>query len=328
MAREGGLAREVWNEGLTRHDTGTRYILAGRMGANVDGAGHVNQMRRMPTLFEHWRRQTGRPLEDAFAAGIPETSDHKNSGPDKGAATFLSEHTPLPGRSISADPSLGPCPHVSVTNQLLGRIVSSLDESGLPVAGPNRRRLMRVEVEKNFPAPLRSGELGQLAVDAMTDRLMNDRPYVLATEADDWLLELSRRAIGVLTPTVIGLGFSTPDLAHRGAWQTYAAQVRRVDVLLGELIRTTEEIPFYRGQTLYLVTTDCGRDSVRFDRHGAIGADDPSRETFLVAWGRGAAAGAVVSERRRQVDVAPTAARALDFEIPAVEGSPIEGVLA
>lgn len=326
LTQDGALATNVRNEGSTGHRTATRVLLTGRGGGAPSDPNHLAGLRRFPTLFELWRAARGRPLEAAFAAGLPESSDADGFGRGAGALAYLSEHVPLPGRSISGDPTLGPCPHVSVSNQLLGRVVAQLDESTIPVGGPTRRRRLREQVEAVVPAAMKAGELGQLSIDALTDRMMIGRPYIRAEEADDWLVELSLRAMRALKPEVIGIGCSTTDLAHRGAWSTYAAQVRRIDIQLGRIVRFLEEEPFYRGRTLVLVTTDCGRGDERFDRHEAD--DEGARTTFLAAFGAGAARGRRLDTTHSQVDVAATAARGLGFDLPDADGRPIEGLLA
>ncbi|MFG0316340.1 MAG: hypothetical protein ACF8XB_03645 [Planctomycetota bacterium JB042] len=319
-AREGALARTVRNEGSTGHREATRVLVTGR------GGDDLATLRGHPTVFELWRAAHGRPREAAFVAGLPEASDAPGFGSDAGALTYVSEHAPRPGSSISGDPTLGPAPLVDVANDFLAGIVPSLDERRLPPSGPPRLKLLRGAIDRGVPAPLKAGELGQQTIDALTDRLMNGRPYVASDEADDWLTELSIRAVSSLKPDLIGLGWSTTDLAHRGAWTTYARQVRRLDLLLDRLCRFLESDPFYRGRTLVLVTVDCGRGDERFDRHDA---DRPgARETFLVAFGAGAARRRLVETPLAQVDVAATVARALDFDLPNRDGRPAEELLA
>src|SRR5206468_2680955 len=101
--------------------------------------------------------------------------------------------------------------------------------------------------------------------------------------------------------------------------RTYAEAVRGLDVHLLRLKRFLDDDPYYRGRTALLVTTDCGRGDPRFDEHLEPFEDPLHRKVFLLALGVGVPENRVSDERRAQIDVAPTIARMLDFELPGAE---------
>ena len=136
-------------------------------------------------------------------------------------------------------------------------------------------------------------------------------------------MRLAREAFDELFAAVCD-AFSTPDLAHAGSWRSYAAQVTRIDLLLMTLHRFVETDLYYQGRTALFVVPDCGRGTQRFDQHAEPFGDEAQRRLFLLAVGRIVPAGSVVEDRREQIDVAPTIAARLGFEIADAEGAPLK----
>ena len=66
--------------------------------------------------------------------------------------------------------------------------------------------------------------------------------------------------------------------------------------------------------------------STRHGDHGYL-PDSPAMHTGLIAAGAGIAQGLAIP-RARQIDIAPTVARLLGFELPQAEGVPMVGMLA
>ncbi len=328
LAGSGTLYTGMWNDHLTRHDTATLYLLTGRYGARLDdngkGTENVKELSAAPTLFEVFRKTSGAPRVKALAAGVPDQSSHSSYGAPFGGLTFARERAAVK-TSISGDPSLGGTPHVGMANERLARIVSRVGPT--PVSPDLKRKNFQAAVSEDLAgvAP-EVPELMPVLQAALAGRLLADQPYVPPEDADHWLAELALRALESHRPDLAVIAFATPDLAHRGAWRSYAAAVQQIDIHVHRLWKLLETDPYYRGRTLLLVTSDCGRGDERFDRHLEPFADPAHRRLFLVAAGAGARGGRVVEERRQQVDVAVTAAAVLGCALPDAEGSPLAEV--
>ncbi len=333
LAQAGTFVPDVWNDHLTRHDTATLYLLTGRYGARLDsnerGSQNLADIAASPTIFEAYRRHHGAPRSRALAAGVPSTSTSVDFGPTFGA-TALAGAEAGPARPLPyGDPTLGPASHVELANQHLGRLLLTLKEPRLPRDPGARWRAVRGQVSEVVAGhALASPELTEPYCDALADRVVEGRPYIRAETSDEWLLDVTLRAMRLNRPVLTAIAFSTPDIAHRGAFGSYATAVRRIDVLLERLARFLAEDPYYRGRTLLLVTTDCGRGDPRFDRHDEP-FDDPSlRRLFLVAAGPCARRGLLGAGRRQQIDLAPSIAQILEFPLEGAEGEPIPEILA
>lgn len=333
LAERGTLFSELWNDHLTRHDTATLSLLTGRYGTrqsgNAAGDANVEELGQAALIGEAVRRGRSLPETKVLAAGVPDQSLHPAFGESYRAITFATEGSAHAERTLSGDPSLGRTPHVEMGNRRFGRIASDLASGFWPESIEPRRKLVEEaaarEVESEAPE---RPELGPVIAAALTERILDDEPYIAAEDADRWLTDLTIGALRHLRPDFTALAWSTPDLAHLGAWRSYVAQVRQLDVLLERLWRFLETDPYYRGRTTLLVTPDCGRGSERFDQH-AEPADDPQlRRLFLVAAGVGIDPGTLVEDRRQQIDVAPTIARILEIDLPEAEGQPLAEISA
>ncbi len=327
MAREGTLYTEMWNDGLTRHDAATRYLLTGRSGGRVtsndEAEHHLAELDGYPTVFEGFRKGLGAPARKVLAAGVPENSDSEAFGPDYRAVTFASERG-IATDAPSGDTSLGPVAFRAHANQRFARIVQDLANSPPPGADEARLRFITDAVKRDFESqPAHDPELAEVSIATFADRVAADRPYVLPEDADGWLFDLSLAAFDRLRPDLTMIGAVTPDLAHSGAWRTYAAAVRALDLQLVRLKRFIDADPYYRDRTTMFVTTDCGRGDPRFDEH-LVPFDDPHhRRVFFLALGYGVRADRWIEDRRAQIDVAPTIARLMGFELPGAEGTPL-----
>lgn len=114
---------------------------------------------------------------------------------------------------------------------------------------------------------------------------------------------------------------------HTGNWSLYTNAIVHADYLVYRI--WTEMIqgdPFYADKTTMIVTTDHGRndDTVGFKQHG--GMSHSNRHIMFLAIGPDTPQGAVVSERRYQIDLAPTVGELLDFPTPYARGQVMTGM--
>jgi len=326
LSASGTLYTGLRNSHLTRHDTATQYLLTARYGSrltsNAEGSRNLEELGQSPTIFERYRKSHGRPVTKVLAAGVPDHSKAESHGEAFRAATFASENTAT-SPPISGDASLGHSAHVAMGNERLLRVLGSIPPGDTPRAPEARRRHLLAAVRADLQeVPLDVPELGSSVAAALTGRLMAERPFIAADEADDWLMALTFEALPRLRPDLVMIGFSTPDLAHRGAWRSYQSAVRHIDTQLYRLSRFLSENPYYRDRTTLMVTTDCGRGAVHFDEH-LEPLDEPShRQSFLLATGVGQRP-LVITEQREQVDVPASIAAMLEFDLEQAEGIPL-----
>ena len=107
---------------------------------------------------------------------------------------------------------------------------------------------------------------------------------------------------------------STDAAGHSGNWMEYVSAIHRVDSLIYDIWQTLQADPFYQTNTTLFITNDHGRhDKLHggFKNHGD--GCEGCRHIMLFAIGRGFPVSTVVTTRRTQCDIAPTAGELLSF---------------
>ena len=147
---------------------------------------------------------------------------------------------------------------------------------------------------------------------------------------DRLITDLARQAMSLFQPRMMMLNYQDPDYVHWGYSAHYTRAISIIDRSLRDLVAFTEQHPFYRGNTCFVVVPDCGRDDnplqkIRFQHHfNSRGA----HEIFALLVGPGIAAGRVVDREVQQVDVAATLSRYMGFPAPEVSGEPLSEAFA
>lgn len=120
----------------------------------------------------------------------------------------------------------------------------------------------------------------------------------------------------------------TDDFAHDGDYSAYLHAAHNTDALLAELWELTQSDPFYKDNTLFLITTDHGRGTQPLETwkgHGAsvVGAG----AVWLIAYGKGVTAKGEVSKSEQWFSnqVAPTILKALQIagDEEQIQGKPL-----
>ena len=107
---------------------------------------------------------------------------------------------------------------------------------------------------------------------------------------------------------------STDAAGHSGNWMEYISAIHKVDSLIYDIWQTLQADPFYQTNTTLFITNDHGRhDKLHggFKNHGD--GCEGCRHIMLFAIGRGFPVSTVVTTRRTQCDIAPTAGELLSF---------------
>lgn len=176
--------------------------------------------------------------------------------------------------------------------------------------------------------------------DNAVDSLLNDMTALLPREwgdgvRADFLTYFTARAyVQRHKPRVLFLSFDeTDELAHAGRYFDHLTMLQSLDRYLGDLWRTMQAMPEYRGKTTFMLTTDHGRGQqgkARWKSHGT--GTGGSYQMWLAVWGAGVAptgeqsGGPVFFQHQ----IAATLARALgyDFQSDKPVGPPIDNVFA
>lgn len=115
---------------------------------------------------------------------------------------------------------------------------------------------------------------------------------------------------------------------HSGDTATYLSAIRKADSLTFELWKHLRNDPRYRDSTTLIITSDHGRHD---DRHGGWTnhgcACHGCRHVTLLVLGPDTKPDTVVTEPVDQIDIAPTVAHLLGFEMPYAQGRILSEIL-
>ncbi len=139
---------------------------------------------------------------------------------------------------------------------------------------------------------------------------------------DRLLTELSIRAMKELQPRLMMVNYQDPDYVHWGNASHYTRAIQVIDEGLQRLVATVDADPFYAGNTIIVITPDCGRDAnplmgVPYQHHFNSRS---SHETWAVVFGPGIVTNRVLDKPVDQSAVAPTIAGLMGFRARQAEG--------
>jgi len=143
---------------------------------------------------------------------------------------------------------------------------------------------------------------------------------------DRLLTELSVRSLADLKPRLMMVNYQDPDYVHWGNASHYTRAIAIIDEGLQRLVAAADADPFYRDNTIFVITPDCGRDTnplaeLPFQHHFNSRS---AHETWAVIFGPGIGKG-TVDKPVDQSAIAPTIAAAMGFAADRAEGAAIEG---
>jgi hypothetical protein len=297
----------------TSHAEGTLNLLTGRYLAYRD-AGEFLQDRlepTEPTLFEYLRRAFDLASHEVLLI----------NGEDRPQEEFFTfgagDHFGIDFRSEM----------LSLHRYKLYRTRMQLAEGGLTddartALEAERARLLTVDPRGATPDPSPQVEAfwARWRSGFGDDGLRNPR-------GDRLLTELATRALAELKPRFMMVNYQDPDYVHWGNPTHYTRAIAIIDEGLQRLVSMADADPFYRDNTIFVITPDCGRDTnplanVPFQHHFNSRS---AHEVWAVVFGPGIGKG-VVDRPVDQSAIAPTIAAAMGFNASRAEGSAIEGV--
>ena len=139
---------------------------------------------------------------------------------------------------------------------------------------------------------------------------------------DRLLTELALRSLKELRPVLLMIHYNDPDYVHWGNPSHYSRAIAVIDDGLRQLVGAVEADPEYRGNTIFVVVPDCGRDSnplmaVPYQHHFNSRS---AHEIFALFFGPGIGRGKVIDRRVEQISVAATVGRLMGFPTGFAEG--------
>ncbi|MBL9049237.1 MAG: hypothetical protein JNK19_03900 [Tabrizicola sp.] len=296
----------------TSHAEGTLNLLTGRYLAYRDASEFLNDRLEPtePTLFEYLRR----------AFDIPSHQVLLVNGEDRPQEEFFTfgagDHFGIDFRSEM----------LSLHRYKLYRTRMQLAEGGLTdearlALEAERTRLLTIDPRGATPEPSAEVE----AFWARWRRDFGDSGFK-NPRGDRLLTELSIRALRELQPRLLMVNYQDPDYVHWGNPSHYTRAIAIIDEGLQRLVSAVDASPFYRDNTIFVITPDCGRDAnplaeVPFQHHFNSRS---AHETWAVIFGPGIGKG-VIDKPIDQSAIAPTIAAAMGFMASRAEGSAIEG---
>lgn len=298
---------------VTSHAQGTLFILTGRYDRYEDVSNKFLRERfepKVPTLFEYLRRDH-------------EVPDHETlivNGENRQDEDFL---------TYSTDPHYGVRYRSNVLSlhqfkaHLLRRKIAAGEFDGEALANAKTQLgdMEAVDLRRDvIPQSPRLEEFWQAwRRDYGDTGLKNPR-------GDRLLTALALRALKDLKPKLMLVNYQDPDYVHWGNASHYTRAIGVIDDGLRQLVAATQADPAYRGNTVFVVVPDCGRDDnamlqVPYQHHFNSRA---AHEIWALMFGPGIAKGAVVDKPVEQISIARTVAQIMRFNAASAEG-PILG---
>ncbi|MEC7263919.1 MAG: alkaline phosphatase family protein [Bacteroidota bacterium] len=120
----------------------------------------------------------------------------------------------------------------------------------------------------------------------------------------------------------------TDDFAHDGNYQAYLKSAHNTDALIKELWDFTQQDDFYKGQTVFIITTDHGRGTEPLDTWRSHGSDiKGADQVWMVTFGKDIQPLGEVKQEEQLFSnqIAPTILKILNISIPKeIKGQPLK----
>ena len=298
---------QVVNQGILGHYVATASMATG-VYETFDNFANVAPTH--PTVFEYFRKSLGRPANDTWVIAPSNgfnrigQSNGSQFTPGFGAEVILPKH-------LLASALGSQHPTSSDFNFLLQ------DSYEDPMATPP---LVKTDVPLS-----RLNEILHLSVEDFTQHSQT------LSSADELSVFVMHQLMRQLAPSLIWITLHDMDVAHSGAYSLYLEGIQRTDRLCGEIWKTIEADPEYRGRTTLFILPDFGRDS-DFDaggngfQHHRTG-DPLSRTTWMMVLGPGIRQNVTVDRPLSSLDLVPTLGAMIGFPTPHAQGKPIVEVI-
>ena len=120
-----------------------------------------------------------------------------------------------------------------------------------------------------------------MLINAITDSGIENEP---SSRYDQLTFILAKNYIEKHSPRIVVIGFGeTDEFAHKNRYDLYLQQANQFDRMVAELWNFVQSSPIYRDKTSFLITTDHGRGSKKWSKHGFLVSG--SSQTWLAILG-------------------------------------------
>lgn len=132
-----------------------------------------------------------------------------------------------------------------------------------------------------------------------------------------------------LKPKLMLVNYQDPDYVHWGNISHYTRAIAIIDDGIRQIVEAASADPNYRGNTVFIVTPDCGRDDnplmkIPYQHHFNSRA---AHEVWAFAYGRGIGRG-VVDKVVEQTAIARTVGQIMGFDARSAETTALSEVFA
>lgn len=288
---------------VTSHAQGTLNILTGRYDRYEDIGKRFGSERfeaKAPTLFEYLRANYAVPDHETLIV-------NGENRPDEDILVY------------STDPHYGIRYHSSVVSLtqfkaflLRNKIAAgTFDGDALRDARIKLAELESADLQREIvrPSPPLEAFWRGWQRDYGESGFINPR-------GDRLLTALALRAMKELKPKLMLVNYQDPDYVHWGNASHYTRAITVIDDGIRQIVMASELDPVYRGNTVFVVVPDCGRDDnplmrVPFQHHFNSRS---AHEIWALIFGAGIAKGVVVDKPVEQASVARTVAHLMKFD--------------
>ena len=301
----GTFFTQVINHGILGHYVATASLATGAYETLNNFASVAPDN---PTVFEYFRRDLGRPAEDAWVVAPSNGFNRIGGSNSRGYGPGFGAEVLLPKQLLAAAMSVN-------SNADYEHLLRDNYETPLfapPIAG--------TEVSLH-----RTAEILKLSLDEF-------RAHARSLQSPDELsVFIARQLMSEVAPSLLWITLHDIDIAHSGAFSLYLDGIRRSDRLCAEIWRAIEASPEYKGRTTMFILPDFGRDSDKnpagngFQHHRT--GDALSRTTWMLALGPGVRENAVVDRPVDSLDLLPTLGSLMGFSPAFAKGKPLLEVL-
>lgn len=315
---------EQFKDYQTSHGEGTLYILTGKYERYRD----IHETRGAPRKFLGARFEASVPTLFEYFRQAYDVPDHQAllvNGEDRGDEEFynFSNHH-LFGVAYRSQT-------LSLRRYKTWLLRRQLEEGRFPDRElPKKRKELREMEALDYRVVSTGGDYGALADFWAGWRAHYGETGLVNPRGDRLLTELALRAVRELRPRLVMVNYQDCDYVHWGYRDHYTRGLAIMDEEVKKLVSLVEADPAYRGNTVWVVVPDCGRDdnpfmAVPFQHHFGTRS---SHEIFALVFGRGVPAGQVVDRTVNQSQLAATVGQVMGFKTDYAEGPVLEEVLA
>lgn len=288
---------------VTSHAQGTLYLLTGRYDTYSDIEGKFLRERfepKAPTIFEYLRKRYAIPAHQAL---IVNGEDRINED----YLTFSNTH------------SYGVEFRSSVLSLHWFKIFLAREKiAGGTYEGDAlaalKKRLAGLEA-RNYRGDATANQVRELQEFWQRWRLHYGDSGFKNPRGDRLLTELAVRSLRELRPKLLMVNYQDPDYVHWGNLIHYTRAIAIIDQGIRQLVETVDGDPEYRGNTVFLIVPDCGRDNnplmqVSCQHHFNSRS---AHEIWAMLVGPGIAQGNIVDRPVDQIDITATIGRIMGF---------------